>query len=158
MRTPLSANGIFLILMASFGALASCADSEDGHVDASFIHIPGEGEERDTPEVTWESDSVDLGLLAAGEKVDIPYLLTNTGRAPLLISQVKPSCGCTASRGWEDRTLSPGASLTLTLSFDAGDRVGTVEEQAMVVTNAVPSASVLKFTAQVLGPDTDMQP
>jgi hypothetical protein len=146
--------------MFSAGAwsLGSCSDAADGEIDASFIHIPGEGALGEMPEVAWDADSIDVGLIAAGEKVDIPYILRNAGDAPLVITQVKPSCGCTASRGWENRTLEPGESLTLTLSFDAGDRIGTVEEQATVVTNAVPSASELKFTARVLGPETDLQP
>jgi len=146
--------------MAAAGMLllCSCTSPSSERVDASFIHIPGATQKSGGPQAVWASDSMDLGLLAAGESVEIPYLLTNKGDAPLVISQVKPSCGCTVAQGWDEGPLPPGDSRTITLTFDAGDRVGEVSEQATVATNAIPSSTLLKFTARVLGPDTDMQP
>ena len=138
--------------------LASCSSPSSEKVDASFIHIPGENPESGGPLAVWASDSIDLGLLAAGETIEIPYVLTNEGDAPLVISQVKPSCGCTVAQGWDKGPLAPGDARTITLTFDAGDRVGPVSEQATVATNAIPSSALLKFTARVLGPDTDLRP
>lgn len=147
-----------LLLALCMALLPACQEKEADSIDAGFIHIPGEGSTRNTPQVQWDTDSVDLGLLAAGESVEIPFELTNTGQAPLVISQVKPSCGCTVAKGWDEGALAPGKSRTITLTFDAGDRIGTVQEQATVSTNAIPSTSVLTFSARILGPESEIRP
>lgn len=136
----------------------ACGGPGDGRPDASIIHIPGESETAAGPVVRWAADSVDLGILAAGEVALARYTLTNEGRAPLFISQIVPSCGCTVVRDDHSEAIAPGGQRTITLEFDAGDRVGEIAEQATVVTNAIPSSSILKFSARILGPGSDIQP
>ncbi len=142
--------GLALILPILF--MIGCGGNPSDVVDASFIHIPGPDSGDSAPKATWDSDSIDLGILAAGEVAEVQYVLTNTGRSPLVVTQVMPSCGCTVAKDWDQGTLGPGNSRTLTLTFDAGDRIGDVAEYATVVTNAFPSSSTLHFTARVMGP------
>ena len=147
-----------LLLACPFILMVACTSGSVDAVDASFIHIPGENESRDAPRMSWAADSVDLGILAAGETVDIPYQLTNLGEAPLVVTQIKPSCGCTVARDWDRSPLAPAASRTFVLSFDAGDRVGPIAEYATVVSNAVPSSAKLQFSARVMGPEAGSNP
>lgn len=147
-----------LLLACPFMLMTACTGGSGDAVDASFIHIPGEHESGDAPRMSWAADSVDLGILAAGETVDIPYQLTNLGEAPLVITQIKPSCGCTVARDWDRSPLAPAASRTIVLSFDAGDRVGPIAEYATVVSNAVPSSAKLQFSARVMGPEAGSNP
>ncbi|MCH1583276.1 MAG: DUF1573 domain-containing protein [Flavobacteriales bacterium] len=134
--------------------LAGCQQGAPDSVDSSFIHIPGEHGSGASPAVTWSTDSVDLGILAAGELAQASYAFTNTGTSPLVIAQVLPSCGCTVARDWSSDPIAPGATGTITLEFDAGNRAGTVTESATVVSNAIPSSTVLTFSARVMGPGT----
>ena len=147
-----------LLLACPFILMTACNSGSRDAVDASFIHIPGESESGDAPRMFWAADSVDLGILAAGETVDIPYQLTNLGKAPLVVTQIKPSCGCTVARDWDRSPLAPAASRTIVLSFDAGDRVGPIAEYATVVSNAVPSSAKLQFSARVMGPEAGSNP
>lgn len=137
---------------------ASCTPSSDGGPDASIIHIPGESGSDMAPKASWASDSIDLGILAAGEVALARYTMTNTGRSPLYISQIVPSCGCTVAREDHSAPLSPGEQRVITLEFNAGDRIGEVTESATVVTNAIPSSSILTFSARILGPGSDITP
>jgi len=137
---------------------ASCGASDDQQVDASFIHIPGADGQKEMPEASWLNDSLDLGILAAGAVTQVEYVLENTGSAPLLIAQVRPSCGCTLARQWDESPIPAGESRTLILEFDAGERVGAVAEYATVVTNAVPSSSTLHFSARIVGPGSTLTP
>ncbi len=137
---------LFLLL------LTGCGQSGGSDIDASYIHIPGAQPDPTAPAAIWASDSVDLGILAAGEIAQAHYTLTNSGRAPLVIAQVLPSCGCTVAKNWDEGPIQPGKTRTVTLEFDAGDRIGEVAEYATVVTNAVPSSTTLQFTARVMGP------
>lgn len=151
-----SAMGLAIISMSM--SFTGCQDDTTGAVDASIIHIPGAGDRLTGPAVSWERDSIDLGILAAGEVSRLEYRLTNSGNRPLTITQVVPSCGCTVARDWETGTIAPGSSTTIHLEFNAGDRIGDVAESATVVTNAVPSSSMLTFTARVMGPGSDEHP
>lgn len=153
-HSGLLAMGFALVTLLVMG----CRDANTGEIDASIIHIPGAGEGLTGPAVSWERDSIDLGIVAAGEVSRLEYRLTNSGNRPLTITQVLPSCGCTVARGWETGTIPPGSSSTIHLEFNAGDRIGDVAESATVVTNAVPSSSTLTFTARVMGPGSVVQP
>lgn len=156
---PCKCFGLLRVLPAAVAVclVAGCGEAEPGAVDASFIHIPGEGETPLGPVAFWSADSVDLGILAAGAKQRIEYPVKNTGDAPLIITQVRPSCGCTAVQDWNRGALAPGESRTIVLEFNTEDRIGAVSESATVVTNAFPSAYTLHFAARVVGPDSPIE-
>ena len=134
-------------------SLIGCGGQQSGGVDASFIHLPGEGDADDAPRMQWSTTAIDLGLVAAGESRELSYELTNAGRSPLIVTQVLPSCGCTVAQAWDSSPLGPGESTHIVLRFDAGETTRTLSESATVVTNAIPGSVELRFTAEVLGPD-----
>jgi len=133
--------------------LTGCDGRQSDGVDASFIHLPGEGEVRTAPRMQWSTTEIDLGLVAAGESRELTYELSNAGRSPLIVTQVLPSCGCTVAEAWDPSPLAPGETTRIVLRFDAGETTRTLSESATVVTNAIPGSVELRFTAEVLGPD-----
>ena len=134
-------------------ALIGCSGRQADSIDASFIHLPGDGDAQNAPRMQWSSTELDLGLVAAGESRELTYELTNIGRSPLIVTQVLPSCGCTVAEAWDSSPLPPGESTVIVLRFDAGETTRTLSESATVVTNAIPGSVNLRFTAEVLGPD-----
>lgn len=134
--------------------LTSCTSGSSENVDSSFIHLPGEGGATEAPKMSWDKKSIDLGMVAAGEKRDLQYMLTNSGNSPMVITQILPTCGCTVAKDWDRSPLPPGESRDITLSFQAGEQTKKMEESATVVSNAIPSSVELSFTAQIIGPDT----
>lgn len=94
----------------------------------------------------------DFGLISEGEKVKHTYAFTNSGKAPLLISAVEPSCGCTAVKDWSKRPYAPGESGTITVVFDSDKRPGKQHKSISVITNANPSVHTLLLTGTVIGP------
>ena len=141
------------LLLLQLVAMTGCGGSQSNGVDASFIHLPGEGEAQNAPRMQWSSTELDLGLVAAGESRKLTYQLTNAGLSPLIVTQVLPSCGCTVAEAWDSSPLAPGESTSIVLRFDAGETTRTLSESATVVTNAIPGSVELRFTAEVLGPD-----
>ena len=55
---------------------------------------------------------MNFGEIRQGKPVTTTFEFTNTGAAPLLISSVKTSCGCTASN-WTKDAIQPGESCNL---------------------------------------------
>ena len=76
----------------------------------------------------------DFGKLKKGDHVEHIYEVTNTGTNPLIISQVKPGCGCTVPDYTKDPIL-PGQKGKITLKFDSTNFDGLVNKQAEVYAN-----------------------
>ncbi len=88
-------------------------------------------------------------MLKKGDHVEHTYTVTNTGDKPLVISTVKPGCGCTAPDYTKDPIL-PGQKGKVTLKFDSSSFEGLQNKYAEVYTNTEKSPVVLTFSANVL--------
>ncbi|HVR76169.1 MAG TPA: DUF1573 domain-containing protein [Planctomycetota bacterium] len=77
----------------------------------------------------------DWGSVLQGEVVKHTYTITNRGGAPLIVTQVKPSCGCSTSAKPE-RPIEPGQSGEVTLNIDTKKFSGPVSKTADIFTNA----------------------
>lgn len=90
----------------------------------------------------------DFGDVKKGEKVSYSYEIINTGNNPLVLSEVKPGCGCTAPEFTKEPIL-PGKSGKVTLSFDSSNFDGMVNKSADVFANVEKSPIRLTFSANV---------
>ena len=96
-------------------------------------------------QLVFETPRHDFGTFTEGETVTHTFRFTNAGDAPLALSQVEASCGCTAPR-WTSEPVAPGASGEVTVAFDSEGRSGPFEKTVMVAT---PEAGVV--TLRILG-------
>ena len=90
----------------------------------------------------------DFGKLKKGDHVEHIYEVTNTGTNPLIISQVKPGCGCTVPDYTKDPIL-PGQKGKITLKFASTNFDGLVNKQAEVYANVEKAPIVLTFSADI---------
>lgn len=93
-------------------------------------------------------NNFDFGKIKKGDKVEHIYEITNTGTNPLVISEVKPGCGCTAPDFTKDPIL-PGKKGKITLHFDSSNFDGNVQKYADVFVNVEKSPIKLTFTADI---------
>ncbi len=90
----------------------------------------------------------DFKSVKKGEKVKHVYEVTNTGENPLIISQVKPACGCTAP-DYTTTPILPGQKGSVTLEFDSSSFDGLQNKQAEIFAN-VEKPVVITFSANVV--------
>jgi hypothetical protein len=91
----------------------------------------------------------DFGRLAADAVVSHRFRLRNAGNAPLAISKVNVSCGCTTTAVGKE-TLAPGEETTLEATFHASGDQGPVRKVMQVLSNDPASPSfTLTFVANV---------
>lgn len=76
----------------------------------------------------------DFGTVKEGTKVKHTYKVKNTGSAPLKITQVKPSCGCTAS-SWTKEEIAPGATGDIEIELNTAGKNGTIKKSITVTGN-----------------------
>lgn len=67
------------------------------------------------------SSNIEFGEIQKGKESQKSITVTNTGNAPLIIMDVKPSCGCTVP-SWPKKPIMPGKSETLVFAFDAAEK------------------------------------
>lgn len=98
--------------------------------------------------VALSESNFNFGNIKKGDKVNHVYEITNTGKNPLVISEVKPGCGCTAPEFTKDPIL-PGEKGKITLSFDSSSFDGAVQKYADVFVNVEKSPIKLTFNANI---------
>jgi len=77
----------------------------------------------------------DYGNLKNGGNGTCTFEFTNTGTAPLIISNAKGSCGCTVPQ-WPKEPIAPGAKGTITVKYDT-KKVGAINKSVTITSNAV---------------------
>lgn len=90
----------------------------------------------------------DLGTIKEGEKVNHKVIYTNTGKNPLVIFTAIGSCGCTQPE-FKKYPLPPGASDTLSFTFNSKGKLGNHTKTVTVFANTNPSANKFKFSVKV---------
>lgn len=98
--------------------------------------------------IALSESNFDFGKVKKGDKVEHVYEVTNTGKNPLVISEVKPGCGCTAP-DFTKEPIMPGKKGKITLHFDSSNFDGNVQKYADVYANVEKSPIKLTFTANI---------
>lgn len=101
------------------------------------------------PQLTVENKVYNFGTIKeeAGS-VSYSFKFTNTGDAPLIISRVSSSCGCTASE-WPKEPLAPGASSSITVTYNPVNRPGAFNQSITIYSNVGKAGTVLVIRGQV---------
>ncbi|MES2795210.1 MAG: DUF1573 domain-containing protein [Bacteroidota bacterium] len=99
--------------------------------------------------ITFKKVTHDFGKVKEGEKAVYTYEFTNTGDAPIVISNAQPSCGCTTP-SWTKTAVLPGKTGSVTASFDSSGKPGAFNKNVTVTSNATVGSISLSFKGEVL--------
>ena len=87
------------------------------------------------PEFSFESDAYDFGKIEQGDKVNHTFSFTNTGKSPLIISNIKTTCGCTTPT-WTKEPVQVGESGKIEVSFDSSGKSNKQNKPITIFSNA----------------------
>ena len=104
-----------------------------------------------TAKIQFKSDTVDYGEIEKGSDGVRVFEFTNTGDAPLVISKVSSSCGCTIPKKPE-APIQPGETGEIQVKYDT-NRVGPIRKAITVISNADTPTIILKIKGTVKGVD-----
>ena len=100
-------------------------------------------------EFKWLSaETQDLGKVEQGKPVTITYEFINTSKVPLIITNVKPSCGCT-NPDYTKTPVLPNQKGYVKATFNAAS-AGSFSKTVTVSSNAVTEEKVLQFQGEVV--------
>lgn len=96
----------------------------------------------------------DFGVMkeAAGPQTGRSYVV-NKGTNPVVISQVRPSCGCTGA-DYQDGPIAPGDTAWITYTYDPAGRPGRFEKTVRVIMKSSDDSTqtkLIRIKGTVLG-------
>ncbi|OYQ38306.1 hypothetical protein CHU92_05595 [Flavobacterium cyanobacteriorum] len=103
-------------------------------------------------EISWKEDSFDFGTIEKGKPVSHDFTFKNTTKQTILITDVKASCGCTATN-YTKTPIKPGETGSVTATYNAANP-GNFSKTVTVTTNDSSVNKVLTIKGKVEGGDT----
>ena len=101
------------------------------------------------PQITFQESEFNFGDLKQGEKVEHVFTFKNTGTAPLVLSNVLTTCGCTASE-WPKEPVAPGKTAQIKVTFNSAGKMGVQNKVVTIVSNAVNAQEQVKMIGNVV--------
>ena len=106
-----------------------------------------------TAKIEFETETIDYGTINKGADGVRVFKFTNTGDAPLIITKVKSSCGCTVPKKPED-PIMPGDTGEIEVKYDT-NRVMPIRKTITVTSNADRPTVALKIKGNVIDPSKE---
>ena len=100
--------------------------------------------------IEFETTVIDYGTIEKGADGIRVFKFKNTGNAPLVVSAVKSSCGCTVPKKPEAPIL-PGEDGEIQVKYDT-KRVNPIRKTITVTSNADTPTVALKIKGNVIDP------
>ncbi|PSL07831.1 DUF1573 domain-containing protein [Cecembia rubra] len=99
--------------------------------------------------IDFKEKSIDFGNITQGDRVEHTFVFTNTGDAPLVISNVAVTCGCTAPN-WPKQPIAPGATGELKVVFNSAGKMGQQNSVVRIYSNASEPIEKVSLISNVL--------
>lgn len=98
-------------------------------------------------EFKFETETIDYGKVALGAEGKRTFEFTNVGDAPLIIKNIKSTCGCTVPKKPE-KPIMPGEKGEIEVSYDT-KRPGGFSKAITVFSNAKKERIQLKIKGYI---------
>lgn len=69
-------------------------------------------------EFKFETETHDFGKIPQGQPVTHEFIFTNVGTEPIIISEVRPACGCSVAE-FTKTPIKPGEKGSISVTFNA---------------------------------------
>lgn len=102
------------------------------------------------PVITFSKTTHDFGKInEADGRVTTIFEFTNNGMMPLVLSNVKASCGCTTPK-WTHEPIEPGTTGQITVTYNPNGRPGRFQKTITVTSNASEPTTKLYIKGEVI--------
>ena len=106
--------------------------------------------------ISFESDEIDYGSIEQNADGVRVFKFTNSGDAPIVISNAKGSCGCTVPT-YSKNVIAPGETGEIQVKYDT-NRIGKFTKTVTLTSNASEPSKVLRIKGEVLKPAGEETP
>ena len=138
--------GLSLLSMMAF---MSCKENASSKVKTDNVTVAAERDQsaKQVPVMEFEKSEHDFGTIEQGTPQETIFTFTNTGNAPLVITNATSSCGCTVPNPPKE-PIAPGEKGELVVKFN-GSGQNQVTKTITVVANTTKGSALLRIKAFV---------
>ncbi len=140
-----------LSLILAVGLVSvSCKDKASSKVVADNVESASNRDEaqKQLPVMSFDKQEHDFGTITQGTAQETTFKFTNTGNAPLIITDAKSSCGCTVPEYPKNAAIAPGETGELLVKFN-GSGQNQVTKTVTVTANTEKGTELLRIKAFV---------
>ena len=102
------------------------------------------------PVITFEKTDHDFGKInEADGKVTTIFTFKNEGMEPLVLSNVRASCGCTTPK-WPRQPIEPGQTGEITVTYNPNGRPGRFSKTVTITSNATEPTTRVTIKGEVI--------
>lgn len=98
--------------------------------------------------ISFEKTVYDYGTIEQGSDGSAEFVFTNSGKTPLVLSNVRASCGCTVPT-WPKEPILPGTKSSIKVVYNT-NIAGNFHKSITVNSNAKNSEVVLSIKGNVV--------
>lgn len=99
--------------------------------------------------INFETVLHDFGQIPVGTNAVCEFTFTNTGKEPLILSNVKASCGCTVPE-WTKEPVLPGEEGVIKVKYTTVSRPNVINKAVIVHSNADNKQVILRIKGEVV--------
>jgi len=129
---------VFIIILFSAFNTANCQNS-----------IPALTDSINYAFIEFDTKTVKLDSVKVGSTVQSSFVFNNTGKIPLIIKDVKSSCGCTVV-SFSHKPIMPKKSAKIKFSYTAPKKATTINKYLIVLTNTYERNYMIRIKGVVI--------
>ncbi len=135
--------------LVSMLAFTSCKENASEKIKTDNVAQAAVRDEaaKAVPVMTFDKAEHDFGTIEQGAAQETAFKFTNTGNAPLIITDAKSSCGCTVPNPPKE-PIAPGESSELLVKFNGAGQ-NQVTKTITVTANTEKGSELLRIKAFV---------
>ncbi|MFD2585842.1 DUF1573 domain-containing protein [Croceitalea marina] len=128
----------------------SCKDKAIAKINSDNVEVASnrDAAQKKIPVMSFDKSEHDFGTIEQGTPQETIFKFTNTGDAPLIITDAKSSCGCTVPEYPKNTPIAPGDSGELLVKFN-GSGQNLVTKTVTVTANTAKGSELLRIKAFV---------
>ena len=135
-------------------AFTSCKDDAASKIKdettSSTEGVASNVSPEDLPVISFTPAEFDFGKIKSGTPVETEFKYNNVGKSPLVVSDIKSSCGCTVPTGWSKDPIAPGESGSFKVNFN-GQGANQITKTVTLTTNTANGSETVKIKAFIEG-------
>jgi len=98
--------------------------------------------------IEFDKTVFDFGTVNEGDVVEAEFIVTNSGKTDLIITDAQASCGCTVPV-WPKEAIKPGESSKVLAKFNTDGKPNKQSKTITLLTNTAVGREVLRIKGNV---------
>ena len=141
---------VLTLSLVSLITFVSCKENAASKINAANVEVAADRDAaaKNLPVMSFEKSEHDFGTIEQGTPQETIFKFTNTGNAPLIITNATSTCGCTVPEYPKNTPIAPGDSGELLVKFN-GSGQNQVTKTITVSANTEKGSEILRIKAFV---------